>query len=163
MKTILSLLFMISLPLSAQERSKELAEQLLEALDFEQSIMETGDSSFATVQESLAGEDLTEDEMAQVKDAFMAYMERLATDPKLKETTIASYQKHYTDAELKELIKFYGTPLGKKVKKVEPQITAEVMQLSMKIAQKHVGPFQQTLQDILAKKAEKQLEEKEDE
>lgn len=159
MKTILSFLFLISIPLSAQERNKELATRLLESLDFEQAIIDTGDSGFAAVKDSLAPHDLNDKEMAEVKDAFMAYMTRLASDPVLKEKSIAAYQKHFTDVELEELILFYQTPLGKKVNQVQPAITGEIMQFSMKLAEKHVGPFQEALQDILKRKGDKELEE----
>lgn len=154
MKTILSLLFLLALPLSAQERNKELAAKLLEALEFEKSIIDTGDTGFATVKQSLAGQNLSDKEMAEVKDAFMAYMERLASDPKLKEKSIAAYQKHFTDVELEELIQFYQTPLGRKVKETQPEITGEIMQFSMQIAQDHVGPFQEALQKILERNAQ---------
>lgn len=155
MKTILSLLFLISLPLSAQERNKELAERLLESIDFEKNIMETAGTGFAAVEESLADHELTDEEMAQVKDAFLAYMERLATDPKLKKLTVEAYQKQFTDAELEELILFYQTPLGRKVNQVQPEIAGEIMQFSMKLAKVHVVPFQKALEDILTKKLEK--------
>jgi len=157
MKVLLSLLLLV-LPLSAQERNKELATKLLEALEFEKSIIDTGDAGFATVKQSLAGQNLSDKEMAEVKDAFMAYMTRLASDPKLKERSIEAYQKHFNDAELEELIQFYQTPLGRKVKETQPGITGEIMQFSMKIAQDHVGPFQEALQKILERHAEKEAE-----
>ena len=41
------------------------------------------------------------------------------------------YNKYYSLVELKELINFYNTPLGKKTLKVFPSVTKEVMQATM--------------------------------
>ena len=40
---------------------------------------------------------------------------------------IPIYEKHFTHEELKQLIAFYESPIGKKLIKVQPQIMMESM------------------------------------
>jgi hypothetical protein len=60
---------------------------------------------------------------------------------------IPIYEKHYTAEEIKELIAFYKTPVGKKTIAVLPQITADSMKAG------------QAWGKEIAKKVMKQLEE----
>lgn len=49
-------------------------------------------------------------------------------DPdEIVEMAIPSYDKHLTHAEIKELIKFYESPVGKKLISVQPEIMQECM------------------------------------
>ncbi|MBV7440397.1 DUF2059 domain-containing protein [Weeksellaceae bacterium TAE3-ERU29] len=52
------------------------------------------------------------------------------------------YDKYYTEAEIDQLVKFYKTPIGQKVRKVTPQVSVESMQAGqqwgLKIAQEIV-------------------------
>lgn len=52
------------------------------------------------------------------------------------------YNKYYTEAEIDQLVQFYKTPIGQKVRKVTPQVSVESMQAGqqwgMKIAQEIV-------------------------
>lgn len=88
-KILLLALSFAVLPLSAQEGGKELTpvEQLLKIMKFEDTIMDGGEAGFSMVEQSLAGQDLNKEEMAEVKDAFMDYMGKVARDPELKVKT----------------------------------------------------------------------------
>ncbi len=50
---------------------------------------------------------------------------------KLMESAPVIYARHFTASELRELIAFYRTPIGKKALSVLPQISKEVMALLM--------------------------------
>ena len=41
---------------------------------------------------------------------------------------VSRYDEHYSDEEIKDLIKFYESPLGQKVVTVLPKLTAELQQ-----------------------------------
>ncbi len=154
MKKLILVSLLSLLPLAAEETKKTTpAERLLEITRFEQTMMETGDASFQTVKDSLAVHNLNAEEMSEVKDAFMAYMGKLAADPELRKRTIELYNENFTEEEINELIEFYETPLGQKTLTALPAIMGETLQLSMKLAQKHVGIFQEALTKILARKA----------
>lgn len=161
MKKILILIpFLFSL-LTAEEPEKAPtpAEKLIDLIKLEETIVETGAANFGMVAESLADADLTEAEMAEVKDAFMVYMRELASDPELKAKTTALYEKNFTQEELKALVEFYQTPLGQKTLSTLPNILAETTAFSEVVAQRHVGTFEKALGDILQRK-EKQKEDK---
>jgi hypothetical protein len=70
--------------------------------------------------------------MPQVPEkAWTEFRKEVNTDGLL--STIATiYDKHLTHAEVKELIKFYESPVGKKMISVMPAITAESMQAGNK-------------------------------
>ncbi|MEN8774586.1 MAG: DUF2059 domain-containing protein [Akkermansiaceae bacterium] len=155
MKSILFLAFsLLLLPASAQEAAKLTPiDQLLKIMKFEQTVMDGGEAGFAMVEQSLAGQDLNKEEMGEVKDAFMDYMGKVASDPQLKEKTKAVYAKAFTDDEISQLIAFYKTPVGQKSLDVLPTLTGEIMAFSQQLAQKHVGAFQDTLTKILERRA----------
>lgn len=155
MKKILLALTFAILPLAAQEAAKDLtpAEQLLKIMKFENTIIDGGEAGFPMVEQSLAGQDLTKEEMAEIKDAFMVYMGNLAADPELRAKTLESYNKAFTQDEILALIDFYKTPIGQKSLEVLPALTGDIMALSQKLAQKHVGSFQDAVTKILARKA----------
>lgn len=52
----------------------------------------------------------------------------------LNEKIIPIYKKHFTHEEIKELIRFYESPIGTKMSKETPAITQESMQLSQRWA-----------------------------
>lgn len=157
-KILLLALSFAVLPLSAQEGGKELTpvEQLLKIMKFEDTIMDGGEAGFSMVEQSLAGQDLNKEEMAEVKDAFMDYMGKVARDPELKVKTKEAYTKAFTNDEIMDLIAFYKTPVGKKSLDVLPALTGDIMAYSQKLAQKHVGSFQDALTKILERKAAKE-------
>lgn len=51
------------------------------------------------------------------------------------------YMKKFTHDEVKEILKFYESPVGKKMSEVTPEITSE----SMKAGEKHNMKFQQII------------------
>lgn len=67
--------------------------------------------------------------MATVPDKFWTEFRKEINADELVNLIIPVYDKHLTAAELKELIKFYETPVGKKMIAVMPAITAESMQV----------------------------------
>ena len=97
--------------------------------------------------------------MQEVKDAFMVYMGKLAVDPELRAKTVEIYNKNFTQQELKDLAAFYRTPLGKKALETLPAITGEVTKLSQKIAQRHIGVFQNALTGVMERKAAREKKE----
>ena len=66
--------------------------------------------------------------LPQVKEAFWNEFRKELSAEELIKLIIPLYDKHLTHPEIKELIKFYETPVGKKMIAVMPAITAESMQ-----------------------------------
>lgn len=158
MKAILALALLV-LPLSAQDdKAKTPAERLLEVTEFKETVMKGGEAGFEMIKKQLAAQNLTDEEMNKVKQAFMDYMGRVAADPELIQKTTALYNETFTPDELEELIEFYQTPLGKKTLTALPTIMNQANKFSTAIAQRHVGPFQEALTKILEDKAKKNEE-----
>ena len=67
--------------------------------------------------------------MPTVPDKFWTEFRKELNADELVSLIIPVYDKHLTQAELKELIKFYETPVGKKMIAVMPAITAESIQI----------------------------------
>jgi hypothetical protein len=71
-----------------------------------------------------------------VPDAFWSrFRERLNTDDLLY-ACIPVYDKYYTHDEIRQLIAFYETPLGRKVVEVTPPLTQETMAIGQKWGEK---------------------------
>lgn len=72
-------------------------------------------------------------------EAFWTNFQKKADGNELIELIIPIYAKHFSHAEIKELIGFYNSPIGKKVTATLPAITQESMvagqQWGMKLAQ----------------------------
>ena len=60
------------------------------------------------------------------KEFWDDFLSQVSGD-ELIDLTIPAYAKHLTHDEIKELIKFYESPVGKKLVKVQPQIMQESM------------------------------------
>lgn len=62
------------------------------------------------------------------KEAFWAEFRKEVNVDELTERLLPIYDRHLNSSEVKELIRFYESPLGKKVLAAMPAITAESMQ-----------------------------------
>lgn len=133
------------LPLSAQElKTESAAERLLKVMEFKKNIIKGGSSAFFMIKNNLKKQNFTDEELAQVKVAFMDYMKKLANDPELNAKAIAIYNGKFTESELNKLIEFYQTPLGKKLLKEQPDIMARIMRTSNVLAKNTSGHFRKS-------------------
>lgn len=67
---------------------------------------------------------------------------------KLKPDMVALYTRHFSEAEMRELIAFYDSPLGKKVVESMPQLTAQSAQLTQAKLQGAVPEVNQLLAEM---------------
>jgi hypothetical protein len=99
---------------------------------------------------------LKEQASSQIKgtdagDKLNKYMDFVMNEVKelskkvVNEEMIPLYDKHFTQDEIKELIRFYESPTGKKLIQVTPELTKELMEKMSK----HIPAFQKKLQDKL--------------
>lgn len=66
----------------------------------------------------------TERSSARMRDFFKT---RLKFEEIIEQTAIPVYDKHFSADELRQLIAFYKTPVGKRMIEVTPQLTIELM------------------------------------
>ena len=73
------------------------------------------------------------------KDLTALFKEKVNLPGGFMEKTVASYHRHFTHAELKEVLAFYQSPIGKKTINDMSQIMSEGMLEARKLAQS-LGP-----------------------
>jgi uncharacterized protein len=71
---------------------------------------------------------------AQLVDLFLAKL-RGKISVAVVELAVPIYDKYFSDAELRELLTFYETPIGKKTITVMPQLMTELMTSSQQLGQ----------------------------
>lgn len=84
--------------------------------------------------------------LAPHQDEIAAWTNKYFTWDAMKEDMAVIYRKYFTDDEIKKLIEFYQTPVGKKAIEVMPQLFQEGSQVGMKIAQEHQAELQEILE-----------------
>jgi hypothetical protein len=89
---------------------------------------------------------------------FVRFQSERDTDAFIKENVIPIYDHYFEDADIKGLIEFYQTPLGKKFSQVQPDMSAELMKVGQTWGE-DLG--RKTMLGVLADNPdlEKQLEE----
>lgn len=80
------------------------------------------------------------------QDEISVWTNKYFTWDAMKEDMAVIYRKYFTDDEIKKLIEFYKTPVGKKAINVMPQLFQEGSQIGMQIAQEHQAELQETLE-----------------
>ncbi len=85
-----------------------------------------------------------------VPDSLWVNLKTEVFDIEVKNLTkqmVPIYKKHFTHADVKDLITFYETPIGKKLTTKTPLITKDAMQISQPWAMSLMGKFNTWLTD----------------
>ncbi|MGL6555255.1 DUF2059 domain-containing protein [Aeromonas dhakensis] len=93
-------------------------------------------------------------ELAQHRDVLEAWVNRYLSWPAMSAEVAAIYRKHFTEAELKELIAFYQSPVGKKSLDTMPAIFQESSLVGKSLAERNM-PALQTMLDEAKRNAAK--------
>ena len=88
--------------------------------------------------------------MATHQDVVKKWAEKYLSWDEMKTGLSAVYKKHFTDAEIKELLKFYKTPIGKKSIVKMPVLFREGSEVGLNLAQKYQPQLKQMLDEALA-------------
>lgn len=73
------------------------------------------------------------------RELMLFFAEKMSAPGGLIEQTIPIYEKHFTHQEIRELIAFYQTPVGKKAIAVLPQVMSDSMEAGQRWGQS-LGP-----------------------
>ena len=60
-------------------------------------------------------------------DEIQAFMEQIDTDRAAEDILVPIYETHFSPSEIEELVKFYESPVGKKLMDLQPQIMQEAI------------------------------------
>ena len=89
---------------------------------------------------------------------FEAHMNQIMDDmlntmpfDEMLQAMVPVYQKHFTHGDLEQLTAFYATPVGQKILREMPAISAEAMQSMMPIMQKQVQVMQERIRQEVAR------------
>lgn len=94
------------------------------------------------------GDKLSKSQKNQIAQAYNEYMSGAYND--MLSVMPRIYKKYLSLDDLNELIKFYQTPLGKKLAKMQvSMVNEDLTPLMIQILQKHLPIFQQKFQAIL--------------
>lgn len=126
----LVLLFSFSLPVKSEELSPEKRADIERLLDMTGAMaLSTQMASAVTTQLFQVIKKARPDIPAKVLDALPAEVQATfaANMDSFKEAIIPIYHKHFSASEIKEIIQFYSTDLGKKTIRLMPVLMQESM------------------------------------
>ena len=90
-------------------------------------------------------------QLAPQREVLQQFLTKYVNWESVKEDTITAYIHEFTEPELKKLMEFYKTPLGKKASEKMPQLAFIAGQLGLRQAQAHQAELQQMLEDPKSK------------
>ncbi|MET4107250.1 DUF2059 domain-containing protein [Hymenobacter sp. UYP22] len=123
-------------PISASQRKA--AEELLAASNSEKNLTESIDRMLASQIEQNPG-------MKAVEPEMRAYITKYMSWNAMKEDMVQLYAREFTEKELKELAKFYQTPIGRKTIDKMPQLMTASMEIGQRRMQEHLPELQQAI------------------
>lgn len=138
-----------------ETKKKTPTEELFELMRYEELSVESAIASFDGSIDQMKAQGVSPAAIAEVRKAARDLFQRIFGDPKLRQQTMAIYEKYYTPDEITELTGFYRTPLGRKSLAAMPSIMQDSMKLAMPLIQKEMPGFQQKVAEIVTKDKEK--------
>ena len=78
-----------------------------------------------------------------------AFMDKYLPSEMFTERTLRIYAETFTEDELKQLISFYSSPLGKKISSKSPEIVQKCMLMDHQVLVQHSEELQTIVTDSL--------------
>ena len=154
MKQIVTIvLTLLSINLSFAQEVVNLSPpmELMKLIKFENTLVNTSKLGFAPFLNQLSTKGMPEAGVQEVKKVSDIYFSQVASDLDLKKEMAGLYEEKFTENELKELIKFYKSPLGQKSLQLLPEMTNAGSRLGKKYAEKYSADFKEQLTRIMKK------------
>lgn len=111
------------------------------------------EAMFAVVERQLQALDqngVSDESIGKIRQAASDLGEKIFSDGRFLEATIALYTKEFTEEEMKAIIAFYETPLGQKTLDKLPDLLQAGSKISEALAQEAMPTFHKKLEEILA-------------
>ena len=133
-------------PVRASEQThRQAAEALLSLMDMDKLMSESIDQMLdMQVKQNPA--------IGQFKAQMKTFLSKYMSWASMKDDMIKIYTDEFTEQELKELLAFYQTPLGKKTVQKMPKLMAKGAELGQQRVQQHLPELQQAIQEQATKK-----------
>lgn len=131
--------------LSADEKSHRAAvEELL-------TVTKTAENMKSSITTMLDLQIKQAPQLAALREPMRKFFEKHLSYEVLKDDMVKMYMDEFTEQEVKDLVKFYQTPLGKKTADKMPILTAKGAQLGASKVEAAKGELQQMIRDELFK------------
>ena len=149
--TLIALSFTSLFPLGAATDSHIAAANDLSAVispqeTFKKAFMSTFEISL----EQMAQGGVPEDKVTKIREAALELAKTVAEDPEMSSRIASIYVDTYTEAEIKELLIFYNTPVGKKTIATIPEVSQKSATIGQELTEKHMANFQSKMMTILS-------------
>jgi hypothetical protein len=141
-----AVLALVASPVWADEAShKKAAEAFLDATNAEKVLT-------ASINAQLDQQIKANPGLAQFKDVMKKFFDKHISYKALKDDLIKIYVKEFKEDELKELTKFYTSPVGKKYAEKMPTLTQKGAELATKRIQDNTEELKKMILDSLKEK-----------
>jgi hypothetical protein len=84
-------------------------------------------------------------ELAPYEDVFRAWFRKVFAAEGFESEVVALYMKSFSEAELRELTKFYKTPVGQKALALFPELMKQGAEIGMRRGQEHAAELEEML------------------
>ncbi len=130
---------------ASEETHRQAAEALLNLMDMDKLMSESIDQMLEMqVKQNPA--------IGQFKDEMKKFLSKYMSWSAMKGDMVKIYMSEFTEQELKELLAFYQTPLGKKTVAKMPKLMAKGAELGQQRVQEHLPELQKAIQEQATKK-----------
>jgi hypothetical protein len=125
------------------------AGQLCDALNLEATAMESAKASFKPALEQIRELGVPQKGLDEIAAAAEKFFRKCLTGPGMRQAMIGLYEKHFTPDEIKAMLAFYQTPVGRKTVQLMPEIMGEATAFGQQEAEKNSRAFQAEIQAII--------------
>src|SRR5215475_1126620 len=108
--------------------------EMMKSMHVQETSQEAGKAVFEKLRPQLFTNIKDETLRAKITDSFLAKLLHTFDEEEFSEGVVTAYAKYFDDSEIKQLAKFYETPLGQKFNKVAGNLTADLMELGQTVA-----------------------------
>ena len=143
-KIILSLLLLSIFSINANEKRNTAAVyELFTTMDMAKTYQQT-------IEKMLEMQVKQNPSIEPLKDTMLEFFDKYMGWKSMKEDMAKIYMNNFTDNELKQLIAFYKTPIGKKAAILVPTLASEGAATSQQRVQKNMPELQRMMQARMA-------------
>lgn len=138
-------LLLFNVPAAAQsgapaDSHQQAAAELVEVLRLEDTIVRSRE----VMMESMISQNPA---LGQFRNVFKDFYAKYLRWEDLLPEYVRIYREAYTEAEIRQLIEFYRTPVGRKTVEVQPRLMAESSRITQAMIQPHMPELMRTIQE----------------
>jgi len=152
MKKTILIAFVIALSTftTFSQTKQESIKELMRIMQADSTMEKTISAIMPSIMSQFPKENLTPEKTAMMNQLMSSIMTLTQEMSKklMNEDFVLIYGKYYTEQEIKDLVAFYKTPLGKKLIKNTPEIQKEVTTVMMS---KYLPDLQKNLTELMLK------------